>query len=232
MKYDPIEVFVCPHCGIPTQSNKVIGQHAYDEMEEGTVKEKPKAIGDTFFKRMYHHAIYKCVICNKDTYFLLCKVYLQNSGNRTFHEFPFSVPHQYPIPSVSSHLAILLSVRLATIEAEKCFFAGAYNACGVMTRRAIHCVCKDKGAKGKGLFDQLKNLRDEHVITPSLWEWAEEIRVAGKIGAHPEWGDLTREDAEHALKFLQETLKHVYVMPADLAAKRLKGNEHSRKNPS
>jgi hypothetical protein len=52
------------------------------------------------------------------------------------------------------------------VEAEKCLAVGAYNACGTMTRRAMHSLCSDKNAGGSDLYAQLKFLKDNHLITP------------------------------------------------------------------
>jgi hypothetical protein len=86
----------------------------------------------------------------------------------------------------------------------------------------MHVLCQEKGASGKDLHDQLRDLRDRNVITPDLWEWAEELRVVGKHGAHPEWEDVTMEDADYAVRFLREILRYVYINPAERAARKLK----------
>ena len=90
---------------------------------------------------------------------------------------------------------------------------GAHNACGVMTRRAMHSLCEDKGATGNDLFKQLKDLKDKNAITPDLWEWSEELRILGRNGAHPEWPEVTPEDAEYGIKFLREIVRYVYINP-------------------
>jgi nicotinic acid phosphoribosyltransferase len=114
------------------------------------------------------------------------------------------------------------------VEAEKSLSVGAYNACGVMARRAMHCLCSDKGAKGKDLYDQLLYLKDNNLITPDLWEWAEELRIVGRSGAHPEWEEVTPEDADYAVRFLREIIRYVYINPAERAEKRLKESKKKK----
>ena len=91
-----------------------------------------------------------------------------------------------------------------------------------MTRRAMHSLCEDKGGTGKDLFAQLKDLKDRSVITPDLWEWSEELRILGRNGAHPEWPDVTPDDAKYGINFLREILRYVYVNPHERGLRRLK----------
>jgi hypothetical protein len=93
-----------------------------------------------------------------------------------------------------------------------------------MTRRAMHSLCENKKAEGRDLFAQLEFLRDNHAITPDLWEWSEELRVLGKHGAHPEWEEVDADDAEYGVKFLREIVKYVFVLPFERSQKRIKEN--------
>jgi hypothetical protein len=155
-----------------------------------------------------------CVSCNKGTYFLV-RLDPRPPGI-------FEIVHQYPLSIMATNPLLPIDLAPAVLEAEKCLSVGAPNACGVMCRRAIHVLCQDKGAAGKDLHDQLKDLKDRNVITPDLWEWAEELRVVGKHGAHPEWEDVSMDDADYAVRFLGEVLRYVYVNPAERAARKLK----------
>lgn len=130
------------------------------------------------------------------------------------------VVHQYPILTPTSHDAVQQDVKSAAIEAEKCLAFGAYNACAVMTRRAIHSLCTDKGAEGRDLFAQLKDLKEKQLITPDLHEWADSLRVLGRDGAHPEFPEVAAEDAEDGVRLLREIVKYVYILPHERAEKR------------
>ena len=55
-----------------------------------------------------------------------------------------------------------------------------YNGMWRDDSRAMHCLCEDKGAVGKDLFDQLADLKTRQLITPDLWNWSEELRVLEK----------------------------------------------------
>ena len=78
------------------------------------------------------------------------------------------------------------------------------------------------GASGSDLYKQLKQLADDHLITPDLWQWAEELRVLGRNGAHPEWPEVSHEDAEYGVNFLREIVKYVYILPYERSQRRVK----------
>jgi hypothetical protein len=150
------------------------------------------------------------------------------SSQKTLAGSVDSILHVYPTSTPLLHELVPLGIRDAAIEAEKCLGVGANNACGVMTRRAMHSLCADKKAEGKDLFAQLHDLKTKSVVTPDLWEWAEELRVLGRNGAHPEWQEVTADDAEYGVKFLREIVRYVYINPHERSQKRLK--ETSKKS--
>jgi hypothetical protein len=131
-----------------------------------------------------------------------------------------TIVHQFPIWNPATHEAIPSAVAKSTDEAERCLGVGAYNACGVMTRRAVHSLCADKVAEGRDLFAQLKDLKTKQLITPDLHEWADSLRVLGRDGAHPEFPEVTEHDADDGVKLLREIIKYVYILPHERAQKR------------
>jgi hypothetical protein len=199
--------FTCPNCGAFSQHEK----QAPDRQVVYELGKAPIQPGGGLVVVHGRHVVMRCVACKKDTYFLI--------GDE---RGVFQILHQHPLPIMATHPLLSKDIAGPTLEAEKSLAVGAPNACGVMCRRAMHVLCQDKNATGKDLHDQLKDLRDRHEITPDLWEWAEELRVVGKHGAHPEWEDVTMEDADYAMRFLREILRYVYVNPAERAARKLK----------
>jgi hypothetical protein len=111
------------------------------------------------------------------------------------------------------------------VEAEKCLAVGAPNACGTMARRAIHCLCQNKKATGDNLYKQLKSLRENGTITDDIWEWASDLRMIGRDGAHPEWPDVSPEDADYAVRFLHEIIRYVDINPWERAQRRSKKSD-------
>lgn len=229
--------FVCPHCGIHSLHTIILGAANAPRLTPAQQTIKNPYVGDlpnpeAIYNIVLNHVISKCVRCQKETYFLVRQATqlpsqpVAKAGTTTPR---WKVMHQYPIPMPITHRAVNSDVRSAAVEAQRCLSVGANNACGVMLRRAIHCLCQDKGASGKDLFEQLADLKATSTITPDLWEWSEELRVLGKHGAHPEWPEVTPEDAEYGMKFLEDIVRYVYINPYELAQRRVK--ETSTKTP-
>jgi hypothetical protein len=233
--------FECPHCGVHSLHHLVGGDVQYTddaEMELGLPKGsyvRSQWVGLVPCRVTLTHWIMRCVKCQRDTYILtkgqaVASPNISLSPDETnWLRSRASTVHQYPIAFPTVHKAVPESVSESTVEAEKCLGVGAFNACGVMTRRAMHSLCEDKGGTGKDLFAQLQDLRDSHLITPDLWQWAEELRVLGKHGAHPEFPEVNEEEAEYGVKFLREIIRFVYINPYERSQKRLK--ETSKKKP-
>jgi len=142
------------------------------------------------------------------------------------------IVHQFPLYMETVHTTLPAPVRKAAIEAEKCFAVGALNAAGSMARRAVDALAQDKGGKGKTLYERLADLKTKGIITPDLWEWAEELRVAGRSGAHPEWEELSAEETDYAVRFLREIIRFVYINPHERASRRLKESKKKTGKPS
>ena len=175
------------------------------------------------------HLIYCCISCGSDTYILqaqrsdyfLSKGELATDRGLPIHHPPV-VLHQWPIATPNLHPSVPQEMRDAAIEAESSLAVGAYNGCGVMARRAISALCQDKKAKGADLHKQLKFLRENGMIAQDLWEWAEDLRILGRSGAHPEWPKVSPGDAQYAVRFLHEIIKYVYINPWERKFRRVK----------
>lgn len=80
------------------------------------------------------------------------------------------------------------------------------------------CCCETEDA---GLKAEINQLEQKRVITPSLKEWAHEVRIAGDDAAHPETlADIDQDEAEESLLFMDEFLKHTIALPAARQARK------------
>lgn len=158
-------------------------------------------------------SIWQCDHCGKLILFI-------EQDNKTVDQYPKKVPIiDESVPS---------RVAEDYVEAIKCFDIGANRASVVMCRRALQNSVIEKGAKKGKLFDQIDELYDNQIITKDIKDWAHEIRLTGNVGAHPDEDgleDVTPEDAKELLKFMEEYLNYVYIMPAKVAAKRARKKE-------
>jgi hypothetical protein len=132
---------------------------------------------------------------------------------------------QYPKKTPKLDPAIPSDVANDYIEAIKCFDIGANKASLVMCRRALQTSVIQKGATRGKLSDQINELFNKGIITEDIMNWSHEIRLTGNIGAHPDQDGLENvspQDTEELIKFMEEYLNYVYIMPAKVAAKRAK----------
>ena len=238
--------FVCPHCGVHSQHSRNGANSPYKGAINVMIPNQDESGKALFPKDVrcqadFAHVVWRCLRCGQDTYFLVRTktTPLDTSSLPTYQQasrppFPALPPmplipkaisndwvvHQHPILTPASHPSVPAPVTSAAIEAEKCLGVGAYNACAVMTRRAIHSVCDEKNAEGRDLFAQLKDLKVKQLITPDLHDWADSLRVLGRDGAHPEFPEVTAEDAEDGVNLLREIVKYAYILPHDRAEKR------------
>ena len=228
--------FQCPHCGVYSLHTCVVDGGQYNGHSDIDLKlpAGPFARSEWRDTRIpctvtFTHWIMRCVNCEKDTYVLTKSNHLPVSSIRVspdetdWLKFVSVVVHQFPVWNPSFHESVPAPISRAVLEAEKCLSVGANNACAVMTRRAIHSLSEDKNAEGKDLFGQLRDLKSKQIITPDLHEWADSLRVLGRDGAHPEFPEVTAEDAEDGVKLLREIIKYVYILPFERAEKRQKG---------
>ena len=89
-----------------------------------------------------------------------------------------------------------------------------------MCRRALQTSLIQKGAEKEKSVEQIDELSDKEIITEDIKNWAHEIRLKGNIGAHPDQDglkDVTPQDAEDLIRFMEEYLNYVYIMPAKVA---------------
>jgi len=108
-----------------------------------------------------------------------------------------------------------------------CLANGANKAAVSMFRRAIQNAMLSLGADAKkDLIDQIKGVGS---LTKDIQDWAQNIRIFGNWGAHPQDDNLKEVDHELALEvkdFVDQFINYVYVMPGKVVAAR---DRHAKK---
>lgn len=130
--------------------------------------------------------------------------------------------HWWPLPQSSVSPDVPAQVGQALAEATMALAANCPRASAVMARRTLEAITVEQGETTGTLAERLGNLADRSVLHPTLAEWAKEIRLIGNVGAHFDPIDtVTRDDAQKLLSFVQELLRHLYELPAELNRKRV-----------
>ncbi|WP_344983255.1 DUF4145 domain-containing protein [Deinococcus rubellus] len=127
-----------------------------------------------------------------------------------------------PLPSPTP-TEIPEAIRSNLVEAKQCASVGAWRAAVTMCRRAVQMACIDRGAPtNTNIVGQINYLRDDHIITNEVHEWATVVRWVGNDGAHPGGSEPDQEDASAMIDLAEQFLHVLYVAPAKAAAHRAK----------
>jgi hypothetical protein len=120
----------------------------------------------------------------------------------------------YPIPHKPVSEDIPEPIRSQFEEAHLCFAVGAYGSCLLMCGSALEASWREQRVSG------LQDLKDKGVISPSLYNQANEVRLWGNVVQHdqPMPQVVTEDDAEQLLTYLEAILNAIYIEPKRLAA--------------
>ena len=135
--------------------------------------------------------------------------------------------HWWPPGAFDLDPAVPETIRSAYDEGMHCLGAQCPRAAAVMFRRVLEALVNDKGsataqtAADKNLAQGLKVMADEHVLQPTLAEWATEIRLVGNVGAHLDpIKDVALDEARDLARLTRQLLEYVYELPARVARSR------------
>src|SRR5262249_47705168 len=129
-----------------------------------------------------------------------------------------------PGPRIPEHLPP--EVERVYLQAERNFpIKGNEEAAGTMYRKALDVGLKiiDPAVKGT-LKDRIEALVKQHRLTPSLGEWAQQIRLLGNEAAH-EIDEPTREEVIALRNFSDLVLRYLFTLPAMVAERRKPSTE-------
>jgi hypothetical protein len=132
--------------------------------------------------------------------------------------FPQAAREVFGSDDQSVPAAILEDLR----QVELAFQVGAIYGAGLLLRRAIQYVCRDKGCKGKDLREEIDALAPTY-ITNDMANIAHSIRIVGNELAHPNAqtpAAITGQDIKDCWEFIIELIKVIYIHPARQSALR------------
>lgn len=117
-------------------------------------------------------------------------------------------------------------IESAWSEVAACLGSGAYTAAAIMSRKILLHVAVEKGlapANDKGRTPTFQEAVDylvaEHIITPMMKPWVDQVRTSGNAATHELPATLANEAMEIA-EFTQQLLVLVYEMPGRIAVRR------------
>ena len=202
---------LCPYCSIGIQpvsrGHYILSSQYYEE----------------HLKELYYKIVHlgECPFCRRHIVVITDRKVIDDSKLIDYEPKLYKVTASEFIPQ---------NIREDFIEAKMCLQINAIKAAATMSRRALQNSAFEKGAPDKRLIEQLKWMLDQGIITKSLYDLAEKIRIIGNDAAHPSKDGIdqvTKEEAETIVKFLEKYLDHVYVTPKEI--EELEKKESSQK---
>lgn len=167
----------------------------------------------------------RCRGCHEGTAVIEEVKEIKDSGG----EFAYSGIFWWPLPRSSAlDAAIPQNLRKLFADADRCLAANVPDAAGVMFRRCLEGIVRDKGSqqaiaildapKG-GLAKALQQMSTEGTLHPTLSQWAKTVRLSGNTGGHYSPGEeLNVAQARDLGKFIEQLFSYLYVMPAKVRA--------------
>jgi hypothetical protein len=108
-------------------------------------------------------------------------------------------------------------VETAFEEALACHSSGAYVPAAMMVRKALECLCADRGAEGNTLHERLRALRSRVTLPDALFNAMGALKLLGNDAAHvvaKTYDAIGQEEVEAAIDVAKEILKAVYQYEA------------------
>lgn len=104
-------------------------------------------------------------------------------------------------------------------EAVSALNCGIPRAACMMARNTLEAVAVERGALNGSLVGKLRYLAEKQIISPILFQWAEEIREFGNAAAHDaeRKSSPTLDDAADVVNFTEVFLYYVYTLPTRIA---------------
>jgi hypothetical protein len=121
-------------------------------------------------------------------------------------------------------------VRRGWLQAHKSLLHEIWDAAAVMARGALQAALRERGAQGRNLKEEIRDLASGGILPPLMSEWSDEVRLLGNDAAHadPQSDGVDATDARDVVRFLDYFLEYLYNLPkaiADYRQRRQSPNE-------
>ena len=211
------ELLVCYHCGNRVPQKRVGYQRGQELFEH---------IDGTRYAEDFDYSLYECPTCQGISIYGDFAAYpLADSmeQRRLYPKGSHLLPESH---KVASNDCIPQRI-VKTYEEIWPLRHIAPNAFAGQIRRALEFICRDQNARGKTLFDQLKDLASCGTFPGHFSEVTDLMRQIGNIGSHAGDDEVEFGDAELLDDFFRAVVEYVYVVPSRIA--RMKQRFSTRK---
>jgi len=117
-------------------------------------------------------------------------------------------------------------------EAWACHLSGQHKAAVIMARSALQRAVRVLNPYRGSLNQELDNLAANGIITRQLRANADEVRLSGNDVAHPEeLGEVTADDAEDSLTFLDDFIGTTLMIPERQRQRQARREEPAPESP-
>lgn len=192
------EYFTCGHCGVHNE-----GSLESDYTSREVEPDSPEWV-EHRFKTL------RCSRCDQPT--------LESWRSESDWEYTPGVWLKsgvlYPSTTTRTHPAIPQSVATSIAEARRCAGANAWTATAILTRRTLELVAHDLGFRERTLASSLEGMRTSGKIDGRLFEWANELRLAGNGAVHDVDSQIDSTDARDMMDLVEAIVDYVYVFQA------------------
>lgn len=194
--------FFCTQCGNRTAADSlgVVNDSHWFYAD----KEDPES--EMSFDEYYE--VVKCITCK------VVQIYGYNENNQEYGLDEATL--LYPLKrTLSRDVPEAITREFAEAQKVEKISKAAY---AVLIGRVLERLFKDKGAMGRDLYDQIKDLSAKKIIPETLCEMGHALRFLRNKGAHASDYEIEDDEVDAMKDFIITMLEYVYVAPAKLAA--------------
>lgn len=209
----------CPHCGQQALFEPLMPNDALGFIQEWSPPNSSQRImGDAKVLQTNVFAMRRCPApACKGIVFIVAQ---QDRSDRTTTHYQVKRLFPEPVIEIDTEGLPEMIVSLLT-EAIGCYQHGFYRSSATMIRRVLEEICREFGAQGSVLHDQIIDLPNRVLIDPTQHDALKNLKLLGNDGAHKDlrtFSKLDQEELDIALELIQ-ILLHTWFKHRHLNAK-------------
>lgn len=214
--------FHCPHC----LSENVAFNYVTHVKKADTTGQKKKPHHSAIPPKSIYTTFWTCAKCHKGLCVTVKTPFSETPGKvRDTANYNFMIEETYPeVKDLKAPEHTPPRIANIYIQGMDSFKRGSFDAAGTMMRKAMDMTVDAfiPEHRTRVLYDKINLLKNADLIPKSMLDWADEVRIIGKYGAHdiPDHELLTEEEAQDAVYFTEMFLTYIYTLPGEIARRR------------